>query len=111
MTNLEQALSFANYQFTLTQQRKVLKQKFDDACVFPWNGGLFRLSLEFLGGVNTIGNPSEWIVDVNGNPIWITDVSLFYTSAYKQYSKASAEYGEEYAKLKSQRSVKALVGL
>jgi hypothetical protein len=111
MENLEKALSFANYQSTLTQQKKVIKQRFDDACVFPWNGGLFQLTLEFLGGLQSLQTNTGWVVDMNGNPIWISDAEFFCQSAYKQYTDAVTIYGTAYEELKKQRSVNKLVGI
>lgn len=111
MDNLEKALSFANYQTTLAQQKKIIKQRFDDACIFPWNGGLFQITLEFLGGVKTVENIAVWLIDINGNPIWIPDVEFFYQSAYKQYADAATTYGTSYEELKKQRSVNRLVGI
>jgi len=110
MKDLEQALSFGNYQFTLTQQRTLLKQQFNDSCLFPWNGGMFRLSLEFLNSIHLL-DQSHWLIDINENPIWIEDIKSFYQNGSEQYSAAISKYGEEYAKLKTQRSVKSLVGL
>ena len=63
MENLEQALSFANYQLTLTQQRRLLTQKFQEATVFAYNGGLFKLSLEFIGAVKLF--QPKYILDSN----------------------------------------------
>jgi hypothetical protein len=108
---LEKALSFANYQTTLTQQKNIIKQRFDDACIFPWNGGLFQITLEFLGGIKAVENVAAWLIDMNGNPIWVPDIEFFYQSAHKQYTDAVNFYGTAYEELKKQRSVNKLVGL
>jgi hypothetical protein len=111
MHDLDKALAFANYQVTLTEQKKLLKQKFDDACIVASNGGLFQITLTFLSGIKTISEEAQWVQDANGNPIWIANISEFVTVCYNTYHNALSVYGQSYEQLKKQRSVKSLVGL
>lgn len=111
MYNLESALEFANYQSTLAQQKTVIRQQFQDACIFASNGGLFLTSPEFIAGVQALGFDPRYIVDMNSNPIFISDVTKFYLDICNCYKNAVDTYGAEYSKLKQQRSVKSLVGL
>lgn len=110
MEDLEQAMAFANYQSTLTQQKTIAAQRFADKCVVAQDGGLFLVTLSFLSSIKIITDPAQWIVDMNNNPIWIADINSFYQLAYNAYHTALAEYGETYSQLKKQRSVKSLVG-
>jgi len=109
MHNLESALAFANYQSTLTQQKKVIKQQFKDNCVLAYNGGLFFITPEFIAGM-AFGN-ADWVIDMNGNPIKIDVRKDFVDLATKTYNVAVCKYGEAYSQLKTQRSVKSLVGI
>ena len=108
---LVQALDFANYQTTLTQQKELIKQRFLDNCLTAINGGIFLITHEFLAGFTLLGQESQWILDHNKNPIWIDDVVSFVEQSKNVYQTALKEYGEQYSQLKKQRSVKALVGL
>jgi len=107
--NLEQALSFANYQTVLNQQRQQLKQKFLTDCIIAYNGGLFKISPEFILSVQNLG--SNWVLDLNNNPVLIEDLSNFVTVAKDSYQSAIETYGQSYQKLKTKRNVKALVDL
>jgi hypothetical protein len=109
MDNLEQALEFANYQSTLNQQRQLLKQRFQDACVLAYNGGLFQLDLAFVSALKT--STFDYILDMNSNPVKILDWEDFTNQATQTYRQATTEYGQAFQELKTKRSVKSLVGL
>ncbi len=111
MYNLDSALEFANYQSTLTQQKEILLQKFKDACLIARSGGLFLITPEFISGLTLLDNKSGYIVDCNNTPVFIEDLEQFFNEAKLTYNQAVAAYGAEYSKLKTQRSVKTLVGL
>lgn len=109
MENLEQALSFANYQTTLTHQRKLLTQKFQEGTVFAYNGGLFKLTLEFIGAVKIFQPP--FVLDSNGTPIKIDDYETFIAEMEEVYKIAVETYGKEFSALRVKRNVKSLVEL
>jgi hypothetical protein len=110
MLELEQALAFAEYQTTLNNQRTLIRQRFQDDQLLAYNGGLFKITLEFIGGLQTLGE-SVWAIDVNGNPIQVKDPEEFLSKAQDTWARATAAYGEAYEQLKKQRSVKALTNL
>lgn len=109
MENLEKALSFANYQFTLTKQRKLLAEKFKENTVLAFNGGLFQVTPEFIAGIKTTRTP--YIIDMNGNPIKVDDLDELILRAQETYEKAITTYGDEFTSLRTKRNVKAIVDL
>jgi uroporphyrinogen-III decarboxylase len=109
MENLEQALSFANYQLTLTQQRRLLTQKFQEATVIAYNGGLFKITPELIAGVKHL--QSKWLLDMNGTPIKIENAGDFLADAETAYNKAINDYGDQFSALRLKRNVKSLVEL
>jgi len=109
MENLEQALSFANYQLTLTQQRRLLTQKFQEASVFAYNGGLFKLSLEFIAAIKLC--QPKYLIDSNGTPTKIDDYDTFIIEVEDAYKTAIENYGKEFSALRLKRNVKSLVDL
>ena len=44
---LQKALEFGNYTVTLNNQKKLLKEKFIDQCVFYTNGYKFKINQDF----------------------------------------------------------------
>ncbi len=105
---IETALGFAQYQSTLSQQKRYLKELFDTDTTIAYNGGLFKVTVEWLGGFDTT---QHWHLDVNGTPIKVDDPQELYTTAKNAYSLAIEKYGEEYQKLRKQRSVRSLTDL
>ena len=110
MQELEQALAFAEYQTTLNNQRTLIKHRFQDDQLLAYNGGLFKITLEFIGGLQALGDLG-WAIDINGNPIQVKDSQEFLSKAQDTWTRATATYGEAYEQLKKQRSVKALTNL
>ncbi len=105
---LEEALSFAQYQSTLNQQRRLLKEQFETDTVVAYNGGLFKVTQEWLGGFNINCN---WCLDSRDTPIKIDNPQELFDQALAAYTKAITKYGEEYQKLRTQRSVRSLTDL
>jgi hypothetical protein len=105
---LEAALSFAQYQTTLNQQRRLLKEQFETETVVAYNGGLFKVTQEWLASID---KESNWILDMNRNPVMIADPNELYDLARTAYQTALAKYGDAYQQLRRQRSVKTLTDL
>ncbi len=105
---IEDALSFAQYQSTLSQQKKYLKELFDTETTIAYNGGLFKVTVEWLGGFDL---NRKWHLDANGTPIKVENTQELFDTAKTAYDTAVEKYGEEYQKLRKQRSVRSLTDL
>ena len=109
---LEKALEFSNYLVTLSNQQRVLKEKFLSSCVFYTNGGSFTVSKELINFAHlltTYPNKEVILVDDNNTPIQIKDITQFFSDIFNLYNKAVSSYYTEYTKLKQKRSVESLV--
>ena len=100
-----------NYRDTVAQQLTVFEQKFKDQCVIAHNGGLFLITPELLSQLSNIKEKSQWVLDMNSNPIFIQGIVYFYEQVYNVYYAALNEYGTAYATLKTQRSVDSILDL
>lgn len=107
---LEAALDFAQYQSTLNRQRKILKEKFEADTILAFNGGLFKITQEWLGGFD---RASDWFLDMNGYPTKVDRdrVIEFLNEATVTYRTALNEYGQSYELIRKQRSVKSLTNI
>ena len=106
---IKKAIEFANYRKSLFNSKENLKIKVDSILTHATNGGLFKSSPELISFVKLIidsGKESIVLIDVNGNPIEITDLSVFYEDLLDKYFRATNLYHAEYTKLKKARSVK-----
>lgn len=113
--NVKKALEFANYQQTLTIQRKVLKEKVEAKLTFGHNGGIFKITHSLIAFVQMLidrgrvsGVP---LVDENYNPILIDNLEEFRDEMLDRYFSSVQDYYEKYQDLKKHRSVEKLVDL
>ena len=102
---LDQALSFSQYQATLNQQRRVLKEKFHNDCIIGYNGGLFKITQEWLAGFD---KSFDWVLDMNQMPVQVSDTDALYDIAKAAYQSALTNYGTEFQQLRKKRNVKSM---
>lgn len=107
---LEQALAFAQYQQTFNNQRQLIKERFQEQTLLAHNGGLLRVTPQLIATLGAVPE-LEWLEDMNGNPVRITDVDQLRIECVEVWNKAAAQWGSEFQDLKRRRSVKALTDL
>ena len=111
---LVKAQEFANYRVTLQQKQEVLKLKMQNALRFSSNGGTFHIDRELIAFAKTLldeGLTETVLLDINENPILITNLKSFYETVYSKYFEATNEYVREYTKLRKARRVSTIVGM
>lgn len=108
LPDIEAALSWAQYQSTLNQQRQVLKERFENDTIVAYNGGLFKITQAWLGGFDL---NAKWALDSNGLPVKVLDSQQLYQLAHDAYTRALTAYGEAYEQLRRQRKVRGLTEL
>ena len=108
---LKTALEFANYRVSLFNQKENIKLKMDSMLSYGINGGLFKATPDLISFTKMIldsGKTSVVLIDVNGNPIEISDLKLFQSELLSKYFEATNFYYSEYSKLRKSRSVSDL---
>lgn len=112
---LKSALSFSNYQNTLTNQRRLLREKYNSSLLIGYNGGIFEVNQSLISFVNFLISKDRKenfpIIDSNQNPILIENMEMFLEKLLNVYVSASLEYFNEYEKIKKNRSVEKLIDL
>jgi hypothetical protein len=101
---LEQALKFANYRFTLQNQKENLKFRLLDSLNYSTNGGLFKVEPNLIMYVKLLidlGDTAKVLIDNNSNPIKIDDLKDFFENILSLYNEVLNEYHIEYDKLKN----------
>jgi len=111
--NLKQALDFSNYQITLTNQRKIIKEKAEGKLTFGSNGGIFKIDRSLICFVQMLIDQGRLenvpLLDTNNNPTLIPNLETFKDEIFDRYFSVTLEYYEEYEALKKQRSVEKLI--
>lgn len=111
---LKQALDFSHYMITLNNQKRVLKEQFQNDIVHYFNGGQFTVKQElisFCQSLIALKQTETILVDDNGIPVEIEDLFTFTKDIVGVYFQAANKYLIEYNKLKSNRTVKGIVDL
>lgn len=110
---LEKALEFSNYMVTLNNQKRVLKEQYQEHIVYYFNGGQFTITKELVTFVNMLvekGNDTDLVlIDDNETPINIQDVEQFLLDTLDVYFNAANQYYADYKQILEKRSVEKLV--
>ena len=109
---LEKALDFSNYMLTLSNQKRLLAEKYQEDLLYFYNGSQFTITRELITFVSTMVNAEQdeiVIIDDNNLPCLVEDTSTFYNELVDKYTMASNDYHSEYLKLKKSRTVEKLV--
>ncbi len=111
--SLKQALDFSNYQITLSNQRKVIREKAESKLTFGINGGIFKIDRSLLAFVHMLIERGRIenvpILDINDNPILIPNVENFRDEILDRYFSVTLEYYNEYQEIKKSRTVEKLI--
>jgi hypothetical protein len=111
---LEQALEFANYQYTIHLEKKRLQAKLRSELELAYNGGIFTIDknfIVFLELFNPDDDGSVTVLDDNLSPIIILNPEEFKKEVQNTYFRAVNQYRVDFETLKKKRSVKDIVGL
>ena len=112
---IEKAFAVANFMATLSTQRRIILEEFNQQLVFYSNGGTFRVSPElitFTKLVIDMGHTTNVpFIDVNNLPIVIPDVQDFLDNIVGIYFEKVNSYADAYAKIKSKRKIEDIVSL
>lgn len=110
---LEKALEFSNFMTTLSNQRRVLQEQFQQSLIYYHNGCQFTIDKELINYTNMLvsnDNTTDIVfIDDNSLPVIIPDVAKFLDDIKDIYFQALNTFHTEYNKLKSNRTIEKLV--
>lgn len=112
---IEKAFGVANYMATLSNQRRIILEEYNQKLVHYINGATFRITPELINFTKTaldLGQTNDVaFVDANNFPVIIADVQDFFDTITAVYFEATNEYASKYAELKSKRKISDIVEL
>lgn len=112
---IEKAFEVANYMATLSNQRKILSEEFNQNLFFYTNGATFKISPELICFVKILIDQDKTekvpLVDSNGFPVLIDNLKDFFANITDQYSTALQEYYNGYTTIKSKRKIADIIDL
>jgi hypothetical protein len=110
---IEKAFEVANYMATLSNQRKLATEEFNQKIVYYTNGATFKITPELIGFVSTMADrPFDLILlDSNNFPIQIENSKKFLADIIAVYDNASKEYFDKITEIKSKRKIADMIDL
>jgi hypothetical protein len=112
---LEKAFAIANYRSTLSNQRRIINEEFEQQLVYYHNGGTFKVDPTLLTYTKMMLDLKYThdvpFLDVNEFPVLIANVQEFFDNIVSVYFEALNEYSAKFAEIKSKRHVKDIVEL
>jgi hypothetical protein len=112
---IEKAFEVANYMATLSNQRRVILEEYNQKLVYYINGATFRVDYNLINFAKNLVDMEHTeniaFVDANNQPVIITDVQDFLDNLISVYFEAVNEYQTKFADIKKKRNVKDLVEL
>lgn len=111
----EKAFQVANYFATLSSQKKVILEEFNQKLIHYQNGGTFKITRELIAFVKLMldrGIDTDvMLLDDNNIPIKIDNLAEFYETIFSSYFEAINEYASKYHSIRTKRKVQDLIDL
>jgi hypothetical protein len=112
---IEKAFETANYMATLSNQKRIIKEEFEQELIYYINGSTFQITTALISYVSTVVASSQTaevvFIDSNRIPVLIDNVTKFYNDITAQYTKATQTYLEKYSDIRVKRKIKDIVEL
>jgi hypothetical protein len=112
---IEKAFLVANHMATLSNQRRIILEEFNQKLVYYINGGTFKITPELISFTKItldFGHTTDVaFVDANNFPIVIADVQEFFDNIVGTYFEVLNEYSAKFTEIKSKRKVGDIIGL
>lgn len=111
-TRLEDAVSKANYRITLNNQIQNARLKAEKGLTYSLNGGIFKISpdlISFVQTLLTLGQEDVILLDINKNPIEVSDLSEFQQEIVGRYYETMNEFLSEFKTIRQKRTTEALI--
>lgn len=112
---LKKALDVANLMVSFNTQRDLIKQEFNEKCLYHEGGHRFTINKELINFLSTLINMNHLedivILDDFEYPYMIADVKDFFDKVFSIYIEATNSYYQSMIKLKSKRTLSKLMEL
>lgn len=113
--DLDKAFEIANLMTVLSNQKRAIKEEFEQSSMLFYNGGSFKASKELISFVFSLKsimeeNTSTVIIDETGLPIEV-ELDIFLKDILNCYATASNKYLKEYQKIKTNKSITSILDL
>lgn len=109
---LQKALEFSNYTATINNQKRNIKNRFEQLQLVHHAGGTFVANQETIAFVNTMlsmKHTSGVLIDSRDIPVNVKSFQELLEKLTDAYFNATTEYEAEYAKIRKLRNIKSMM--
>ena len=112
---IEKAMAVANYMATLSNQRRIILEEYNQKLIYYINGATFKVSPELINFTKTMLDLEHTddvaFLDSNNFPVIINNVQQFFDAITSIYFEATNSYAVKYTEIKSKRKISDIVEL
>lgn len=112
---IEKAFTVANHMATLSNQRRIILEEFNQKRVYYFNGGTFQITPELINFTKTtldLGHTTDVaFIDANNFPVVVADVQTFFDNIVGIYFEVLNEYSAKFTEIKTKRKIADIVEL
>jgi hypothetical protein len=112
---IEKAFAVANYMATLSNQRRILLEEYNQKLIYYINGATFKISPELISFTKCLLDLDHLedvaFLDSNNFPVIINDIQKFFDDITLIYFESTNSYAAKYAEIRSKRKISDIVEL
>jgi hypothetical protein len=112
---IEKAFSVANYMATLSNQRRIILEEYNQNLIHYINGATFKITYELISFVKTLVDMGKTenvvLVDSNNFPVLIDNLEDFQNSIVSTYLETVSTYADKFNEIKVKRKIADIVDL
>lgn len=112
---IEKAFAVANYMATLSNQRRIILEEYNQKLIYYINGATFKISPELINFTKTMLDLEHTedvaFLDSNNFPVIIGDVQKFFDDITSIYFESTNAYAAKYTEIKNKRKISDIIEL
>lgn len=111
---IEKAFETANYMATLSNQKRLMKEGFEQKLMFYINGSTFQIDptlINYTKNLIDLDKTEAIFIDSNNVPVEVSDLKQFFENITSQYFSACQDYFTKYSEIRTLRKIKDIVEL
>ena len=112
---IEKAFVVANYMSTLSNQKRIILEEYNQKLIYYFNGATFKITPTLINFAKTLidqeFSQDAVLIDDNNFPVIIPDLKKFLDEIIFAYFEATNEYAKKYNDIRTKRKILDIVDL
>lgn len=112
---INKAFETANYMATISNQRRIILEEYNQSVIYYKNGGTFIVTPELINFAKTLIDMGHTenvpFLDHNQLPVMVDDIQSFLDELMSTYFEAVNAYHQKYSDMRSKRRISQIMDL